>query len=194
MRRNTWFIWRYFKKTINDIENQESKQLITEFIKDILVVVDHFKENNGQVQHLKKITEAQNKIEDLNRKMEELNVKLTEKDMFIHVHENHSLELQNLIENMNRKISDLKDETILQTQMYKLEFDRFKETEKIDRKMEAAFLKDKITELKYEKNATKIQLNSAKEKESKLELEIHQLKNGNLKRQYSQNPIPRFAK
>lgn len=194
MRRNTWVIWRYIKETINDIENQESKQLLTEFIKDILAVVDHFKENNGQVQHLKKITEAENKIGDLNRKIEELNVKLTEKDIFIHVQENHSLELQNLIENMNRKISDLKDETILQTQMHKLELDRFRDTEKIDRKMEAAFLKDKITELESEKSATKIQLNSAKEKELKLELEIHQLKNGKLKRQYSKNPIPRSAK
>lgn len=160
----------------------DSKAWLTEFVKEILAQVDHFKEHTHQATHLLKITEAENRAREAQHAAEELQVRLTEKEALLKTANAHLAEQQAALESLNLQISALKDEAVLAANAQMEEHQHFVDTLKTQNAEEAARLHERIREMESEMAGLRKEGQSARERVQELETRLSEATQGGVTR------------
>lgn len=170
------------------------KTLLTEFIQEILSQVDHFKDHTQQRNHLKKITDAENRALEAQHQVEELKAKLAEKESLLKVSSGQLADQQNMIENLNIQMTDLKDEMSNALMLQAHEHERFVENLKTQQASETSRQADRIKELENEAATLRADCSDFKAKVAEIEAKLAQVSKGQLSRHHPQGHLQRAAR
>ena len=98
---------------------------MTETIKELLAVIDNFREACSQMQHLKKITDAENLISELRHQIEDSKQLINEKERIIEDMKMQNDEFHLMVENLNLRIASINDEQNMLTAQTNANNDRY---------------------------------------------------------------------
>lgn len=167
----------------------DAKAWLTEFVKEILAQVDHFKEQSHQATHLHKITEAENRAREALHAVEELQVRLAEKEGLLRSANAHLAEQQTALESLNLQISALKDEAVLAANAQLQEHQHFVDILKAQNAEESARLHERIRELEGETAGLRREGQVARERVQEVERRLAEASQGEVTRQRVQNGV-----